>query len=275
MTGIPVRVSPDWLRLRSPADAAARSAELAAVLRPPPRHGGVRVVHDLGCGDGSMGRWLAPRLDGPQHWVLHDIDAGLLRLAAANPPVPDRPDVTIETRCGDVTRLGPDDLAGASLVAASALLDVLTGEELDTVVRFCAATGAPALVTLSVTGGVTFSPTDPLDNPLRQAFNDHQRRATTRGHLLGPDAARVAVGLFHDLGYRVRVRPSPWHLHTERALVQEWLTDWVAAAVEQQPALGDRSQRYLADRLERLAAGGLRVAVHHLDLLAAPGGAAP
>ena len=32
------------------------------------------VVHDLGSGTGSMMRWLAPLLPGPQTWVLHDIE---------------------------------------------------------------------------------------------------------------------------------------------------------------------------------------------------------
>ena len=29
-----------------------------------------------------MGRWLAPLLPGPQHWVLHDRDADLLAVAS-------------------------------------------------------------------------------------------------------------------------------------------------------------------------------------------------
>ena len=76
-----VRVSPEWLRLREPADAAARSAELAERLGRHLPAAGPLVVHDLGGGSGSMGRWLAPRLPGPQHWVVHDRDADLLKLA--------------------------------------------------------------------------------------------------------------------------------------------------------------------------------------------------
>ena len=80
-----VLVSPEWLDLREPADAAARSTELAERLA---RHlpAGPLVIHDLGGGSGAMGRWLAPRLPGPQHWVVHDRDPDLLELAVANPP---------------------------------------------------------------------------------------------------------------------------------------------------------------------------------------------
>ena len=74
------------------------------------------MIHDLGCGTGSMGRWLAPLLPGPQHWVLHDRDADLLEVAAADLPGPaaDGAAVTVETRQSDITRLDPGDLAGAT-----------------------------------------------------------------------------------------------------------------------------------------------------------------
>src|SRR5215212_6571083 len=117
--------SSDWLALREPADAAARDTGLADQLRDrltPPL-----TVRDLGCGTGSMGRWLAPRLHGPQHWVLMDRDPALLTHAGTH--LPDA--VTVETRQGDVTALTEDDLAGTDLVTCSALLDLLTTDEVD------------------------------------------------------------------------------------------------------------------------------------------------
>jgi hypothetical protein len=66
----PPRYAPEWLELREPADAGARANDLLDPLRIRlanlPGKGGI-VIHDLGCGTGSMGRWLAPRLDGAQH----------------------------------------------------------------------------------------------------------------------------------------------------------------------------------------------------------------
>ena len=90
------------------------------------------MIHDLGCGTGAMGRWLAPLLPGPQHWVMHDRDADLLEVAAADLPGPSAngAPVTIEAHRSDITRLHPSDLAGANLITASALLDLLTEEEL-------------------------------------------------------------------------------------------------------------------------------------------------
>jgi hypothetical protein len=93
---------------------------------------GCLVIHDLGCGTGSMGRWLAPA------------PAGAAALGFARPTDPldavrppslpaRRPDGASvprrETLASDVTQLHPGDLVDASLVTASALLDLLTRDE--------------------------------------------------------------------------------------------------------------------------------------------------
>ncbi|MFF5533282.1 trans-aconitate methyltransferase [Streptomyces cinerochromogenes] len=267
------RYAPEWLQLREGADAAARARELLDPLRIrlanlPGRAGG-HVVHDLGCGTGSMGRWLAPRLDGAQHWVLHDRDPYLLHFAAVASPrsAADGSRVTVETRRGDVARLTPDALAGASLVTASALLDVLTREQIETLADACTGAGCPALLTLSVAGRVELTPGDPLDAEIAEAFNAHQRRSG----LLGPDAVTMACEAFAERGATVRLHPSPWRLGAEEtALTEQWLRGWVGAAVEQRPELRDRAERYLHDRLAACAAGTLRATVHHSDLLALP-----
>jgi hypothetical protein len=259
-----VPVSAEWLRLRERADAAAHSGELGERLAFHFAASGQLVVHDLGGGSGSMGRRLAPRLPGRQHWVVHDRDADLLKLAVAGAPRPaaDGSAVTVEARRSDITRLTPQDLAGADLVTASALLDLLTADELVHMLRACA--GRPLLLTLTVTGRVTLSPPDPLDSPIGAAFNAHQRR----GGLLGPDAVATAVD---DLGTKVLVRPSPWRLDANHAaLAAEWLDIWVGAAREQEPALAAEAVAYLDERLDQAAAGELAVSVDHADVLVLP-----
>ena len=252
------RVSPEWLALREPADAAARAAELVERLPAAERH----LIHDLGSGTGSMGRWLAPRLRGPQRWVLHDTDADLLERAAV-------PGATLERRVSDVSLLRPEDLAGATLITASALLDLLSGEELERLAAACAGAGCPVLLTLSVVGRVELVPADPLDRRVQAAFNAHQRRSTGRGRLLGPDAVDAAVAAFERLGAEVVVRPSPWRLGApDAALAAEWLAGWVGAALEQEPELPARA--YSSARLAQAAAGRLAATVQHADLLVLP-----
>jgi hypothetical protein len=241
----------DWLALREPADAAARSRELVDHLPATSSN----VIHDLGCGTGSMGRWLAPLLHGPQHWVLHDRDAGLLEVAAANPP----DGATVETRQSDITRLEADDLAGATLITASALLDMLTGNELAALASICFGAGCPVLLTLTVVGRVELTPEDPLDRRVADAFNAHQRRTT-----LGPDAAEAARVQFTGLGAEVIVRPSPWRLGPARAeLAAEWFSGWLSAACEQEAELVAETEGYKRRRLDE-------VTVDHADLLVLP-----
>ena len=175
MSAVGVRVSPEWLDLREPADAAARSAELAGRLARQLPATGPLVIHDLGGGSGAMGRWLAPRLPGPQHWVLHDRDADLLERAVAAPPAA----VTVEARHSDVTDLAPGELAGASLVVTSALLDLLTADELARMLAACS--GRPMLLALTVVGRVGMTPAEALDARVGAAFDAHQRRAPPAG----------------------------------------------------------------------------------------------
>ncbi|HZT85446.1 MAG TPA: hypothetical protein VE984_08520 [Gaiellaceae bacterium] len=273
MTVEPIRVARGWLELRESADASARDGELVGRLR---RRIGARkgwLIHDLACGSGAMGRWLAPLLPGPQRWVLHDRDADLLAIAAAEPPgsAADGSEVVVETRVSDVTRLTPDDLAAATLVTASALLDLLTREELTRLIRACVGAGCPVLHALSVTGRVQLLPADPLDARVSAAFNAHQRRRTARGRLLGPDAVEAAVEGFRRAGAEVVVRPSPWRLGAAQSeLSVEWLTGWLDAACEQEPGLAREADLFRRRRLREAAAGSLSVTVGHADLLVLP-----
>jgi hypothetical protein len=273
MTVEGIRVSPEWLDLREPADATARARDLVEHLRRHLPAAGRRVIPDLACGTGAMGRWLAPLLPGPQHWVVHDRDADLLQVAAADVPSPaaDGASVVVETRRSDITQLHPDDLAGADLITASALLDLMTGNELAALIGACAGVGCPVLLTLSVAGRVDLAPADPLDSRVAAAFDANQRRMTVGGRLLGPGAVVAAVAEFRRLGAEVLVRPSPWRLGAAQAdLAAEWLTGWVGAACEQEAELASDADAYARRRLREARAGQLAVTVGHADLLALP-----
>jgi hypothetical protein len=86
VTASPVLVSPTWLALREEAHAQARSLDLVEEVQrwlPP---GGSAVIQDLGSGTGSMGRWLAPLLTGPQHWVTAEAADGRLSVTCTTGP---------------------------------------------------------------------------------------------------------------------------------------------------------------------------------------------
>lgn len=266
---------PEWLALREESDADARAT---APLDPLRVHlagrgagAGTRPVRvaDLGCGTGSQGRWLAPKLAGPQKWVLYDIDPGLLSLAGAYMPALSADGAPVSARMclRDLGSITEQDLTGVDLVTGSALLDLLTRDELTAVARAVAEAGCAALFTLSVVGRVELFPSDPDDQALAEAFNEHQRRDGR----LGPDAVGAAGEVFEGLGYRVLTFPSPWRLCPERIpLTLAWLRGWVGAALEQDPesAMGG----YLERRLGECERGELGAVVHHTDLLVLPEG---
>ena len=162
-------------------------------------------------------------------------------------------------------------LTGASLITASALLDMLTADEVRRVVTACVGAACPALFTLSVVGRVELAPADPLDQQVTVAFNDHQRRAVGGRRLLGPDAVGIAAEEFTRLGAEVMVRPSPWRLGpADATLAAEWFAGWLGAACEQQPELSGATTTYGNRRRAQASAGRLGVTVGHDDLLVRP-----
>lgn len=261
------KASPNWLRLREAADATARSGELVAQVRERFAAAPRLVIHDLGCGTGSVARWLAPQLPGPQHWIMWDRDPDLLAAAMAGKPE----QISGATRQREIGTLSAADLGGADLVTASALIDVLTLDEVDAMAAACAVAGVPALIMLSVVGRVELAPADPFDDEVAAAFNAHQRRAVGGRRLLGPDAVTALTDAFARHGVSTTLRPSPWRLGAdERDLLATWFQEWLAAAIEQVPALGKPATGYARRRLAEITEGRLTATVQHVDLLAVP-----
>ena len=271
MSGI-LEVSGEWLALREPEDAATRSRDLAlaaAALLPE----GPIVVHDLGSGTGSMMRWLAPLLSGPQTWVLHDWNAELIERAVDGEHPLDRDGAAISVRpqAGNLADLRQADLVGASLVTASALLDVLTSREIHAIVDACVDADCPALLALSVTGDVRVSLREEIDTAFEDAFNAHQLRESDNRQQLGRHGAPIAKGLFTRAGWQVRQSTTVWRLDQRRPqLLSEWFDGWVEAAVEQNPALRLEANRYRKLRTSQIDRGELAANISHVDLLAWP-----
>ena len=265
------RTDARWLTLRVPADNAARALTAATLL---PRlveylaatgaaDSGVEVI-DLGSGTGANQRWLTPRLPFRQHWLLIDQDEAVQRHQLRAP----------RTRLltADVGILASvlDRLGSAQLVTCSALLDLLTLDQLDAIGSALAAARQPALFSLTVTGAMELSPAHPLDSHMLRVFNDHQRR----GGRAGPDAVRILTRAFRATGCMLWTTETPWLLdrHDDGEFVRRFLTDRVAAAVAQDPGLSSVGADWLALRLAQLAEHALEISVGHRDMLVLPRG---
>ena len=267
-----IDVSSEWLALREPEDARARSRDLAlaAAARLAP---GPIVIHDLGSGTGSMMRWLAPLLPGPQTWVLHDWNSNLVERATSNVVPLDRDGrpVSVRTRGGELAHLDPEALDGAALVTASALLDVLTSKEVRAITDACVAVGCPVLLSLSVTGEVRLDPRDPRDDVFAASFNAHQGRRVGGRRLVGPTGVSLAQRRFLEAGWKIRPAATFWRLGDhDPLLLEQWFDGWCDAALEQRADLEVHGVEYRALRSSQSRRGALSAVVVHTDLLAWP-----
>lgn len=253
--------APQWLALREPADAAARDAGLMDAAAP---WAGTGAIVDLGAGTGATVRAFRPLLGDGQRWRLVDHDPQLLARAVAR-------HLGAEAHLRDLARLRDLPLAGAGLVTASALLDLVSDDWLAGLVAQLAPARLPFYAALSYDGMMRWWPELPDDAAITAAFNADQRRDKGFGPALGPDAADSARHRFEGAGYMVRLAPSPWRLTPAQAALQAQLLHGIAeaAAREGQPdamAWRDRRLALLAEA---------RCEIGHLDLLAVPPGSTP
>jgi len=261
--------SADWLALREPSDARARSVMLTSAIAD--RLAGARVL-DLAAGTGANVRYLEGFLRGGRgrpHWLLVDNDPALLAKAAVL--LGSREGV--ETRAVDLSAaLDPPSanlFAGQDLVTASALLDLVSERWLNALAGRCADARSAVLFALTYNGAISCSPGEPEDALVRDLVNRHQRIDKGFGPALGPDAAAFAAQAFAARGYHVRQERSDWLLADDvPVLQQELIEGWADAAVEIAPEETPRVTGWKSRRLAHVGAGRSRIVVGHDDLAA-------
>jgi hypothetical protein len=248
--------SADWLALREPADHAARDARLLRAAAGVARHRA--VVVDLGCGTGSTRRAFGDLL-ADARWRMVDGDALLLARAGGEPyPL-------------DLNRVADLPLAGASLVTASALIDLVSAGWIDRLVARLAELRLPFYAALSYDGRMDWTPALAGDGAVTAAFNRHQRSDKGFGPALGPEAAAYAADRLRAAGYAVATAPSDWVLGAGQAALQAALLPGIAAAAAETGVDGMAEGGAAAWRDARLAAvAGTTCRIGHLDLLALP-----
>lgn len=247
--------SADWLALRDPADRAARDDALAR--RAARAAGPAPLVVDLGCGTGATWRALAPHLPGTARWRLVDNDPALLSLASA--AAGDR----AETLQADLSDLAALPLGDATLVTASALLDLVSEDWLVALVRRLR---VPFYAALSYDGRMDWTPGDPRDGAVTAAFNRHQRGDKGLGPALGPDAADRAAAILRAAGFTVHLADSPWRLGPDMAALQRDLTRGIAQAASE----AGEAQADAWGRHRDAHAATTTCLIGHIDLLALP-----
>jgi len=289
----------DWLDLREPHDALARSeaiaAQLLTLLPARPR------LLDLGAGTGSLFRWLAPRIGRAQAWTLVDHDKEMAE--AAFDTIADRAEqvglkVTLPNRRtllvhapGGAWRVealiadlaeAPDNLplARVDAVLCSALCDLVSAAWID---RMAAALRVPFYAALCVDGRERFSPPHPLDARVLAAFRRDQGRDKGFGGVaLGPKAPAIIAESFGGRGFRVSSAASDWvvrqrgpaalpHLRRNSYLfITELVLGHALAAGRQDPRGSTRFGAWTDARIDQVADRRLTARIGHRDLLAVP-----
>lgn len=283
MTGF----SAEWLTLREPFDAAARSAALVAELAAHLPRGAPLDVVDLGAGAGSNLRYLAPLIGGEQRWLLADNDLRLLEAALGKTHdwakrrggqaartgaalAVRSADFAAGIRCTlvDLANLAALEFPAGGLVTAAALLDLVSRGWVETLAERCRAAHAAVAVALTYDGRTALKPAEPDDAAVLALFNRHQLFDKGFGPALGMRAAGIAEDAFEAHGYELRVATSDWVLGSEAKDLQLALLDgWHGAALEVAPESRLALGSWLERRRAHVLAGRSQISVGHVDLV--------
>jgi SAM-dependent methyltransferase len=276
--------SADWLALREPVDHASVNADVRRSLATHFAGYESAAVIDLGCGAGSNLRGLAAVLPQRQFWRLVDHDAGLLaaarsRLAAWAEESQADGDALILRKDGKRIEVrfveadlaaGPvaDLLAGADLVTAAALYDLVSVAAIEALAETLAPLRCAFCTVLTYDGEARFSPAHPADEAVRAAFNADQLRDKGFGPAAGPGAPAALAAAFRRHGFRLHCGPSPWVVDESHAALRRALDEGFAAAARTAGLPAAEADAWLA---HRLSGEGRVTIVGHEDLLALPG----
>jgi len=279
-----------WLALREPIDAAARSARLTRAVVDAIGIADPVNVLDLATGTGSNLRYLMTRLPRNQRWLVIDRSSTLLAqmpvrtaswgAALGYEVVPDATrfvingeqlDCHVQMQRLDLEALETVEIfADRHLVTASALLDLVSESWLRSLAHCCRAARAAALFTITYNGQSSCSPVEPEDQLVLNLFNRHQRTDKgLGGPAAGPDAVACARRCFAEAGYRVQIEPSDWELGFEESELQRQLIEgWAEAAAEISPADASTIGDWRVRRLHHVDTANSRLVVGHYDFAA-------
>jgi len=278
--------SPEWLRLREPADHRSRSAEItSAVARLFADRRNMSIV-DLGSGLGSNLRALAPALPCDQSWRLvdhdpHMLDAAREELARWAPArgdgdalvlQPGGQRVAVTTHCLDLAH-AVDALfePRPDLVTAAALFDLVSADWIDKLVDAAERHRVPVYAALTYDGDDWGEPAHPLDEAMLEALHVHQHRDKGFGPAAGPDGIAIMRQRFASRRFDVQTARSSWVLDDGDAAMLTMLGDGVIQAVRETGFLGaDELREWRHAHMPDGRWRGVRWTVGHVDLLAVP-----
>ncbi len=273
--------SSEWLDLREPADARARSAEIANAVAARFALRDELHILDLASGTGANLRATASLLPKKQVWKLVDHDADALDAARkrligwADASEIDNETLRLEKDGRDLTvTFSIADLASETnrlldapwqLVTASAFFDLASQDYIRALSKAVAARKAAFYAALTYNGMRQWVPHRPADNQMTAAFHRHQMRDKGVGVAAGPMAVAHIADQFRLHGYTVLEGDSAWRLErSDRMLIEELVRGHAVAVSE----IGGVDDKTLLDWVKVPRTGAF---VGHTDTFAVPG----
>ncbi|MEP3113435.1 class I SAM-dependent methyltransferase [Nisaea sp.] len=256
-----------WLRARANWDGPARNRTVEDALRVwAGGHADRLVIVDLGAGNGNNQRHLAPLFSLPVDWLLVDNDPALLAAADSRAVLKDGDRLACRT-----TDLGSEDLekliAGADLVTASALFDLVSMPWLDRMLDALEKHSSALLAVLTYDGRMEADVNGGETGMVRRLFNRHQQGDKGLGPALGPEAASALSARLRDRSYDLFEGDSDWSISVGDPGADELVSGWVSAASEIAPELASEISSWGAKLLD---ARGSHIRVGHRDHFAIP-----
>jgi len=251
-----------WLKQREPFDTAARNIAVLNSVTDYLHSIEQPQIIDLGAGTGNQTLFLLEKLTQPARFTL--IEQHPTLLAAARDAMMKR-FVNLLAWVADYKKATATRGSDFYLFTASALLDLLTTSEMETL-SDCLSTDNTALyATLNYTG-FTMSPTHPLDDAAREVFETHMTRTLDRGNPLGPQAVRYLLTHMAANTNHYHVGASQWQVTSEHAAFLHANLTFYQQALADSPTLVP----WVACRLEQLKREELMLGVMHEDLWIPP-----
>lgn len=282
--------SPDWLRLREPADHIARSASLTKQLAQWRKSFTEFNIVDLGSGTASNLRYLCPALGMNQSWTLLDNDVGLLSCIAERlASWATDSDIEFRETCSNSASLNHAnfsakitwqqcDLAeeinthsfdNTHLITGSALLDLTSAEWIAKLSTLINTQQCASLFVLNYNGRIQWQPSIGSDATVTNLLNAHQLKDKGFGNALGPAAYKHFQSQLTNAS--IETETTNWLLEPQNVAIQKVLVnDWASAAVEQNPALKLEIEDWSCQRLKHLASEESSLQVGHTDVLSLP-----
>lgn len=255
-----------WLDLREPYDQMARDPETAVRIGAWSESRSHLNIVDLGAGTGANLRYLAPRLRCAQSWTLIENDPELIADGSSRL----MPDVEWRYRqldlASDLEAAIPED---TDFVTTSALLDLVSADWLDRLLRLLAERRLPFYAALTFNGEIELHPPVEGDREMIALFNQHQQRDKGFGPALGGGARDH---LSQAIDFTALPAPSEWVLGAKDGpIIIAFVEGMAEAACEVDPSATPWITGWLSERRALAEKGVGGAFVGHDDLFVGDG----